>query len=164
MRIVKDNDQTDTDAGMINLEDDQGRQKRYVRRNRNAPLPSGTPDLLLSGNLPLDFTRGNRLDKNNLPDRLTVGLNSGQPVLHQGAVSVAVTDFLAAHDYQADEQAFWVWEKCRDRTMRETGGSLDPNDLRDLLDSTDPLPLKQPWDIAKVRAEVAAWLKDKGKA
>jgi hypothetical protein len=164
VRIVRENDQTDTEASIITLEDNQGRQKRYVRRNRNAPLPSGPPDLLLSGKLPLDFTRGNCLDKNNLPDRLTVGLNTGQPVVHQGAVSAAVTDFLAAHEYEADELAFWVWEECRDRTLRETGGSLAPDDLRDLLATTDPLPLKQPWDIAKVRAEVAAWLKDKGKA
>jgi hypothetical protein len=160
--MVRENDQTDADAGMITLEDDQGRRKRYVRRNRNAQLQSGVPDLLLSGNLPLDFTKGNKLDKNNLPNRLTVGLNSGQASL--GGLFTSGGDFLAVHDYQADEQAFWVWEKCRDRTMRETGGSLDPNGLRDLLDTTDPLPLKQPWDIAKVREEVEAWLLDKGRA
>jgi hypothetical protein len=161
MRIVTE--QTDTDAGMITLEDDQGRQKRYIRRNRNAPLPAEVPALLLGGDLPLAFTAGNRLNKNNLPDRLTVGLNTGKPTVHPGALGTFIADFEGAHDYQADEQAFWVWEKCRDRTMRETGGSLDPNDLRDLLDITDPLPMKQPWDIAKVEVEVAAWLKDKGK-
>jgi hypothetical protein len=76
---------------------------------------------------------------------------------------VSVVAWPGAHDYEEDEQAFWVWEKCRGRTMRETGGSLAPEDIRDLLDTTDPLPGGQPWDIAKVRAEVAAWLRDKGR-
>jgi hypothetical protein len=143
MRIVQEQDHTDPEAGLLTLEGDPGGLKRYVRRSRNAPL-TAVADLLETDNGRLEFARGQGLDAKNLPDRLIIGLPSGQ-----------------AHEYRANERAFSIWEKFRDKTMRESGG-LDPWEIKQLLDITDPQAAR-PWTVEEVKAEMVKWVHDKEK-
>ena len=164
MRIMVENDQTDPDGGLITLVDDHGKPKRYVRRNRNGRRPE-VPDLVRVGKQPLDFVKGNKLDGRNLPDRLVVAVQDAPPPGPQKietGVTAGGTDWMPAyHEYEANERAFWIWEKFRDRTMRESSG-LDVLEIKKVLDVSDPqTPI---WTVKEVEAEKLRWLEDKGEA
>jgi hypothetical protein len=157
-----DRERTDATAGLLTLKDDQGQAKRYVRRDPNAPLPAGSPHLTLTINngQPPYVTQGIALDTKNLPDRLTVGLQ-GRPVSSPGTVSVSLGDFVAAHEYEADERAFLIWEKFRD--FERESRAPDAVTIKRLLDVVDPQPAR-PWTVEEVKAELFKWAKDKGEA
>jgi hypothetical protein len=143
MRIVIE--RTDVEAGMLTLEDDHGKEKRYVCCNRNAPLPD-VLDLLKHGERPLDFAKGNRLDRSNLPDRLTLGIQN-----ESGA-------FVSAQEYQADERGYLIWEKFRDCKLESR--PLDARNIKQVLDTVDPQPAR-PWTVKEIEAEMGKWAHDK---
>jgi hypothetical protein len=67
---------------------------------------------------------------------------------------------VGAAEYKADDRLFWIWEKCRDRTMRERG-TLDALQIKQLLDVTDSQP-GRPWTLDEVRKGIESWRRDKG--
>jgi predicted nucleotide-binding protein len=155
MRIV--NELTDTRAGMLALEDDQGKPKRYVRRKRRVGL-THIVDLVKTGIGPLQFVTGHRLDGRNLPEQVVVCERSEPLDQAPSAYNMGESE------YQADERAFWIWEKFRDMTMRERR-TLNALEVKRILDIADPeKAIGNPWNVKEVEREMVKWAQDKGEA
>lgn len=148
-------EQTDLEAGLLTLQDDAGQTKRYVRRSRNAKATE--TDLVQIGS-GIAAVQGYNLDTRNLPAWLTVAVRIA-PGLQDGTVPITFNEYPVVHEYEANERAYWIWEKFMG--VRLEGGQLDALEIKRLLDITDPQPTR-PWTVSEVETELRRWLEDKG--
>lgn len=147
-------------CGMLTLKDDQNQLKRYVRRIRNKRnvQPSVIPDLLQTDDRRVEFAEVNTLKGKNLRDEVVLMCQGSPEVIGPPSNGPVQQTAVVVDVYHADERAYWIWEKFREKTMQNN--TLDAREIKRLLDNTKPQ--LRPWLVQEVKVEKEKWDQDKG--
>jgi hypothetical protein len=154
VRIVCENTQTDLNIGLLTIEDDQGRRKRYVRRDKNATLKTRF-ELFAGKDRKPEFACMQFLERGILPDSITIAI-APRFDTDSAASAPRVSDLMLAHEYRADEQGFHLWEQFQALKSGEVPPdfSIIKKKLNDAFPDRD-------WLIAEMEHEWVRWCRDK---